>query len=64
LFLDTGFAFPGGNGLRFWRDEFHVWDGSTYNAVPSGEIRAQLMRTIAAEFERLYRRALSGPFHK
>jgi putative DNA primase/helicase len=54
LFLDTGFAFPRGVGLRFWRDEFHIWDGSAYNAVPSGEIRAQLTRAIAAEFERLY----------
>jgi putative DNA primase/helicase len=59
LFLDTGFAFLGGFGLRFWRDEFHIWDGSAYNAVPSGEIRAQLTRSIAVEFDRVYHRACS-----
>ncbi len=58
LFLDAGFAFTGGVGLRFWRDEFHTWDGSAYSPVPLGEIRAQLTRSLAAEFDRLYRQAL------
>jgi putative DNA primase/helicase len=57
-FLLAGFAFAGGIGLRYWRDEFHSWDGSAYQAVPDGEIRAQLTRWIAEEFERLYRLAL------
>lgn len=57
-FLLAGFAFAGGIGLRYWRDEFHAWDGSAYHAVPTGEIRAQLTRWIAGEFERLYRLAL------
>jgi putative DNA primase/helicase len=57
LFLNTGFVFSGGIGLRFWRDEFHVWDGSAYHVVPSGEIRARLTRALAAEFERLYQNA-------
>ncbi len=35
-----------------------MWDGAAYNAIASGEIRAQLTRSIAAEFERLYRLAL------
>jgi len=63
LFLDTGFVFTGDLGLRYWRDEFHIWDGSAYNAVSSGEIRAQLTRSLAAEFEGLYRRGLrsAGP---
>jgi putative DNA primase/helicase len=54
----TGFAFTGGVGLRYWRDEFHSWDGTAYHAVPDGEIRAQVTRSIAEEFERLYRLAL------
>ncbi len=57
-FLTSGFAFAGGTGLRHWRDEFHAWDGSAYHALPDGEIRAQLTRWIAGEFERLYRLAL------
>ena len=58
MFLMSGFAFPGGIGLRYWRDEFHSWDGTAYHPVPGGEIRAQLTRWIAEEFERLYRLAL------
>jgi putative DNA primase/helicase len=57
-FLLSGFAFAGGIGLRYWRDEFHSWDGSAYHAIPDGEIRAHLTRWIAEEFERLYRSAL------
>ena len=56
----AGFTFAGGIGLRYWRDEFHSWDGSAYHAVPGSEIRAQLTRWIADEFERLYRLALDG----
>jgi putative DNA primase/helicase len=59
-FLTSGFAFAGGIGLRHWRDEFHAWDGSAYHTLPDGEIRAQLTRWIAGEFERLYRLALSN----
>ena len=33
-FLTTGFAFAGGIGLRYWRDEFHSWDGTAYHAFP------------------------------
>jgi putative DNA primase/helicase len=58
LFLISEFAFPGGLGLRYWRDEFHAWDGAAYHPLPAGEIRAQLTRSIAAEFERLYHLAL------
>ena len=41
-FLMSTFAFAGGIGLRYWRDEFHSWDGTAYNAVPAGEMRAQV----------------------
>ena len=31
-FLMSEFAFAGGIGLRYWRDEFHSWDGTAYHA--------------------------------
>jgi putative DNA primase/helicase len=52
------FASAGGIGLRYWRDEFHSWNGTAYHPVPGGEIRAHLTRLIAEEFERFYRDAL------
>jgi putative DNA primase/helicase len=57
-FLISFFAFEGGVGLRYWRDEFHAWDGTAYHPLPGGEIRAQVTRFIADEFERLYRFAV------
>jgi putative DNA primase/helicase len=57
-FLMSAFAFAGGIALRYWRDEFHSWDGTAYHPVPQGEIRAELTRWIAGEFERIYRLAL------
>jgi putative DNA primase/helicase len=59
-FLVAGFTFAGGIGLRYWRDEFHSWDSSAYHVVPDSEIRAQLTRWLAGEFERLYQLALEG----
>ncbi len=58
LFLSSAFTFAGGIGLRFWRDDFLAWDGAAYHPLPDGEVRAQLARFIADEFERLYRREL------
>ena len=57
-FLNTVFVFKGGVGLRYWRDEFHAWDGAAYHPIPGGEIRAQLTRWIAEEFDQFYRLAL------
>ena len=39
-FLMSVFVLQGGIGLRYWRDEFHSWDGTAYHAFPDGEIRA------------------------
>ena len=55
LFLRDRFTFTGGIGLRFWREEFHQWDGSAYRRVAMGEIRAQLAQVLACEFERIDR---------
>ena len=60
LFLDERFASAGEIGLRFWREEFHEWDGSAYRRIPAGEIRAELARFLAGEFDRLHRLDPSG----
>ena len=62
-FLNCYFVFEGEIGLRYWRDEFHSWDGAAYQPVPGGEMRAQLTRWIAEEFEQLYRLALREMEH-
>ena len=59
LFVSSLFVRTGEVAIRFWRDEFHVWDGVAYRPVPASEIRAQLTRSIAEEFSRLYRLALA-----
>lgn len=41
--------------LRYWRDEFHRWDGCAYRPVPDQEIRSELTQYIRSEFEKLYR---------
>ncbi len=58
-FIISEFACPGGVSLRYWRDEFHIWDKVAYHPVPATEMRAQTTRWIADEFERLYRMALA-----
>jgi putative DNA primase/helicase len=45
---------PDGLTIRFWRDEYHLWDGAAYRILPDKEIRAQLNSFVAAEFERLH----------
>jgi putative DNA primase/helicase len=39
--------------LRYWREEFHVWNGTVYRAVPAKELRAQACQRIKQEFDRL-----------
>ncbi|MGC8643090.1 MAG: DNA primase family protein, partial [Isosphaeraceae bacterium] len=53
-FLSGDFSAAGETHLRFWREEFHGWDGSAYRRVPVGEIRARLSCWLAEEFDRLY----------
>ena len=57
-FLTRRFLHPGGVGLRFWRDEFHKWDGSAYRPIPLAELRAELSRFLAEEFAAMHRDAL------
>jgi len=63
-FLANRFTHPGGLGLRYWRDEFHVWDGSAYRAIPHSELRAEISRFVAEEFAAIHREALLNHSHK
>jgi putative DNA primase/helicase len=60
LFLEQEFRHPEGPGLRCWREQFHEWDGSVYRVVAAAEVRARITQALAAEFDRLYQRALAG----
>lgn len=40
-------------GLLYWRKEWFEWDGVAYRAVPEGDLRALLCRSIKDEFDRL-----------
>lgn len=42
---------PEGLTLRFWREEWHRWDGSAYRVVSDKEVRGELTGTIKAEFD-------------
>jgi putative DNA primase/helicase len=37
--------------LRYWREEFHRWDGTAWRTVPDKEVRAELCQRIKAEFD-------------
>jgi hypothetical protein len=37
----------------YWRSEFYRWCGGAYRTVPEKEIRAELVRRIKGEFDRL-----------
>ena len=54
LFLRDNVANAGGIGLRYWQEEFLLWDGSAYRRIPTGEVRAQVTQTLTREFERLF----------
>ena len=39
--------------LRYWREEFHRWDGGAYRPLPAKEVKAELATNVKAEFDRL-----------
>jgi putative DNA primase/helicase len=39
--------------VRYWRDEFHRWDGAAYRPLPAKEVKAELTTSVKAEFDRL-----------
>ena len=38
--------------LRYWRAEWHKWDGSAYRILPDSELRAELATSAKAELDR------------
>src|SRR5262245_44271273 len=38
--------------LRFWREEWHRWDGTAYRVLPQKELRAELTTSVKAEMDR------------
>jgi putative DNA primase/helicase len=42
-----------GLGLRYWREEYHRWGGSSYRTVLDKEIRAEVTAAVKADFDRL-----------
>ncbi len=54
LFIKQQCTSPDGDaGLRYWRDEWWLWDGGAYRTVPPGELKAKLGANIKREFDRL-----------
>ena len=41
------------DALRFWREQYHRWDGAAYRVLPIKEARAELTECVKAEFNRL-----------
>jgi putative DNA primase/helicase len=53
LFIGESCQHAEGLTLRFWREEFHRWDGSAYRIVPEKELRAELTASAKAELDRV-----------
>jgi putative DNA primase/helicase len=51
---------PEGLTLRFWRQEWHRWDGTAYRVAPDAEVKAELTSTVKEEFDRLNRQAIGA----
>jgi putative DNA primase/helicase len=47
-----------GPKLRWWRDEFHRWDGQADRVLPDKEVKAELAQCVKREFDRVARNAL------
>jgi putative DNA primase/helicase len=58
LYLSECYTYEDELTLRFWREEFHAWDGSSYKIVPSKELRADVARIIDEEFVSIYEQKL------
>jgi putative DNA primase/helicase len=47
-----------GMAIRFWREEFHAWNGSYYRRLPRKEVTAEVTGLLESESQRLYQLAL------
>jgi putative DNA primase/helicase len=50
LFVEQRCQHADGLTLRFWRAEWHRWDGQAYRPVPEGEVKAEVCDFIKSEF--------------
>jgi putative DNA primase/helicase len=53
IYLNRHGRHEGDLTIRFWRDEFHKWDGTHYQPFPMGELRAAVTNAIKIEFDRI-----------
>jgi putative DNA primase/helicase len=53
LFIREHCQHAEGLTLRFWREEWHRWDGSAYRIVPDRDLRAELTASAKAEMDRI-----------
>ena len=53
LFIGERCQHADGLTLRFWREEWHRWDGSAYRTIPDTELRAELTASAKAEMDRV-----------
>jgi putative DNA primase/helicase len=53
LFLAERCRHPDTGTLRFWREEWHSWDGAAYRVVSEKELRAGVTEVAKAEMDRL-----------
>jgi putative DNA primase/helicase len=53
LYIGESCRHADGLTLRFWREEWHRWDGSAYRIFPDTELRAELTASAKAEMDRV-----------
>jgi putative DNA primase/helicase len=53
LFIGERCQHTDGLTLRFWREEWHRWDGSAYRFLPEKELRAELTASAKADMDRI-----------
>jgi putative DNA primase/helicase len=52
LFLEDH-RHPDGPTLRYWREEYHGWDGTAWRPLADQELRAEVCQSVKREFDRL-----------
>jgi P4 family phage/plasmid primase-like protien len=53
LFLRERCEHAEGLTLRYWREQWHRWDGSAYRELPDAELRAEVTAAVKGEMNRL-----------
>ena len=53
LFIRQKCHHADGSTLRYWREEWHRWDGSAYQTLSEKELRAELTAFVKLEMDRV-----------